>query len=160
MTFLDQKSQLVRDKVTSHILTGRIEVPAITLGKALGLGSTQLPMTLVSKMSALVNDKELLAIFLQVKTSAGNPASINFLQSYMNYVPEISPQDFDIVPILLTQPDADKWTPYELSRPVLNHISKVPVEVVHLPNGSHYPVENKALRVMNDSIDRSIKAHL
>ncbi|HFI0601017.1 TPA: alpha/beta hydrolase [Streptococcus suis] len=160
MTFLEQKSQLVRDKATSHILTGRIGVPAITLGKAIGLGSTQLPMTLVSKMSALVNDKELLAIFLQDKTSAGNLASINFLQSYMNYVPKISPQDFDIAPILLTQPDADKWTPYELSRPVLDHISKAPVEVVHLPNGSHYPVENEALRVMNDSIDRFIKAHL
>ncbi|WP_170243087.1 hypothetical protein [Streptococcus suis] len=115
---------------------------------------------MVSKMSALANDKELLAIFLQVKTSAGNSTSINLLQSYMNYVPEISPQDLDITHILLTQPDADKWTPYELSRPVLNHISKVPVEVVHLQNGSHYPVENKALRVMNDSIDRFIKAHL
>lgn len=40
MTFLDQKSQLVRDKAISHILTGSIGVPAITLGKALGLGST------------------------------------------------------------------------------------------------------------------------
>lgn len=78
----------------------------------------------------------------------------------MNYVPEISPQDFDIAPILLTQPDADKWTPYELSRPVLEHISKVPVEVVHLPNGSHYPVENEALRIMNNSIDRFIKSQL
>ena len=51
----------------------------------------------------------------------------------MNYVPEISPKDFAVAPILLTQPDADKWAPYELSRPVLDQISKVPVEVVQLP---------------------------
>ena len=139
---------------------GRIGVPMLTLGKSLGLGRLQLPMWLASKMSALVNDKDLLKIFMKDKTSAGNLASINFLQSYMNYVPEIAPKDFAVAPILLTQPDADKWTPYELSCPVLDQISKVPVEVVQLPNGGHYPVEHQALRVMNDSINRFIKQNL
>lgn len=160
MTFLDQKAQIVRDQTTSHVLMGRIGVPILTLGKALGLGRLQLPMWFASKISALVNDKDLLKVFLKDKTSASNLASINFLQSYMNYVPEIAPKDFDIAPVLLTQPDADKWTPYELSRPVLNQMSKVPVEVVQLPNGGHYPVEHQALRVMNDSIDRFIKRNL
>lgn len=160
MTFLDQKAQIVRDRTTSHVLMGRIGVPMLTLGKALGLGRLQLPMWFASKMSALVNDKDLLKVFMKDKTSAGNLASINFLQSYMNYVPEIAPKDFAVAPILLTQPDADKWTPYELSRPVLDQISKVPVEVVQLPNGGHYPVEHQALRVMNDSINRFIKQNL
>ena len=161
MTFLDQKAQIVRDKTSGHILMGRIGVPMLTLGKSLGLGRLQLPLWLTSpKMSALVNDKDLLKVFMKDKTSAGNLASINFLQSYMNYVPEIAPKDFAVAPILLTQPDADKWAPYELSRPVLDQISKVPVEVVQLPNGGHYPVEHEALRVMNDSINRFIKRNL
>lgn len=157
MTFLDQKNQKVRDETTSHLLMGRVGVPSLTLGKALGLGRLKLPMWFASKMSALVNDKDLLKIFLSDKTSAGNWASINFLQSYMNYVPAISPNDFAVAPVLLTQPDADKWTPYELSLPVIEQIKKVPVEVVHLPNGSHYPVEEEALRKMNASIHSFIQ---
>lgn len=157
MTFLDQKAQIVRDRTTSNLLMGRIGVPMLSLGKGLGMGRLQLPMWFASKMSALCNDPDLMKEFMKDRTSAGNVASINFLQSYMNYVPEISPADFDVAPVLLTQPEADRWTPYELSRPVIDQIKRVPVEVEILPNGGHYPVETGALKVMNQKIDAFIK---
>lgn len=157
MTFLDQKEQIVRDRTTSNILMGRLGVPMLSLGKRMGIGRLQLPMWFASKMSALCNDRDLMKEFMKDRTSAGNVASINFLQSYMNYVPEVSPSDFGVAPVLLTQPEKDRWTPYELSQPVIDKISRVPVKVVTLPNGGHYPVENSALRVMNHEIDAFIK---
>lgn len=160
MTFLNQKNQLVRDKTTNNIIMSRLGVPMLKLLKKIGLGKVKMPMWLASKMSALVNDKETLKLFLKDKTSAGNWVSVNFLQSYMNYEMTIKPENFDIAPILLTQPSEDKWTPYELSKPVLDFIKKVPVIIKGLPNGSHYPIEKEALKVMNEEIDLFIKNNL
>jgi pimeloyl-ACP methyl ester carboxylesterase len=54
--------------------------------------------------------------------------------------------------VLLTQPAADRWTPYELSRPVLDKITKVPVKCVMLENAGHYPLEEPGLTQMRDAI--------
>jgi hypothetical protein len=64
---------------------------------------------------------------------------MKFLGTYMNYTPAIEPAEFAICPILLTQPDLDKWTPYHLSELVLNKITKVEVTTTILENAGHYP---------------------
>ena len=109
-------------------------------------------MRLVSKMSALVNDPEALKVCLADKTSAGNSASVAFLDSYLNYVPAMAPEDFDVCPILLTQPAADRWTPLHLAESFLKRITKVPVETVLLQNAGHYPLEQPGLDQMVASI--------
>ncbi|MEC0372421.1 alpha/beta hydrolase [Paenibacillus chibensis] len=152
MTFLDQRLQIVRDETTNNMFMSRVGVPATTISKKMGLGRLTLPMKLTSKMNALCNDQELMKVFLKDKTSAGNKASMNFLDSYMNYKPAIEAEDFNVCPVLLTQPEQDRWTPLHLSTPFLEQIKKVPVEIVILPNGGHYPVEPEALNVMNESI--------
>ena len=93
-------------------------------------------------------------------TSAVNKASLNFLDSYMNYAPAIEPVDFDVCPVLLTQPEKDYWTPEHLSAPVLDKIKKVPTKTVILPNGGHYPIEADALLVMNKAIKEFVEANL
>jgi pimeloyl-ACP methyl ester carboxylesterase len=115
---------------------------------AIGLGKVRLPMRFVSKMRALVNVRAAKRAAYRDKTSAGNSVSIAFLDSWLRYRPAVAAEDFDVCPVLLTQPDADTWTPLHLSEPFLNRITRVPVTTVLLENGGHYPLEKSALDPM------------
>lgn len=152
MTFLDQRSTIVRDETSSSWLVSRIGIPLNQLSDAIGLGSLTQPMSLGSKMSALVNDADALSVFLKDPSSAGAWVSIRFLNSYMNFKPALEPADFDICPVLLTQPAKDRWTPQHLSEPFLSAIRKVPVKTVMLENAGHYPLEDPGLQQMADTI--------
>ena len=152
MTFLDQRIPQVARETAFDPITGSIGGRLMRALARTPLRRLRLPMRLVSKMRALVNDKTALRTCLKDKTSAGNSATIAFLDSYLNYQPVTEPENFDICPILLTQPSADRWTPKRLSDLFLDRVRKVPVTVVELQNGSHYPIEESALRPMVDAI--------
>jgi len=152
MTFLDQRNQQVRDETARNLFMSRVGIPLAGFACKIGFGSFKMKMSVASKMSALCNDKNVMDVFNRDKTSAANKASMEFLNSYGNYSPDIEPEDFDVCPILLTQPDQDRWTPLHLSTPFLDRIKKVDVEIVHLENGGHYPVEQPALDQMHDAI--------
>lgn len=96
--------------------------------------------------------RECLRELLVDKSSAGNYVPMKFIYSYMNYVPEIEPENFDVCPIIITQPEKDRWTPLYLSKPFLERIKKVPVKITLLENGSHYPVEEAALDQLRKNI--------
>lgn len=153
MTFLDQRVPQVARETAFDPITGSVGGTLMRLLARTPLRRVRLPMRLVSKMRALVNDKAALRTCLKDKTSAGNSATIAFLDSYLNYQPVGEPEDFDVCPILLTQPSADRWTPKYLSDVFLDRVGKVPVSVVELANGSHYPIEETALRQMVDAVD-------
>jgi alpha-beta hydrolase superfamily lysophospholipase len=152
MTFLDQRVQQVTDETAYNKAMSRIGAPIIRLSVGLGLGSMRMPMSLASKMSALVNDKAALNAMLRDRTSAGNWVSPKFLESYMSYKPVIEPEAFDVCPVLLTQPAEDRWSPLQLSQPFLSRIRRVPVHVAMLDNASHYPIEHPGLQQMHDAI--------
>lgn len=160
MTFLDQRNQQVRNETTNNAFWAHLGTPLAGLSVKLGMGKMKMKMTVCSKMSALCNDKDCLKVLLQDKTSAGNSVPMKFIYSYMTYVPEIEPEDFDICPILLTQPEKDKWTPLHLSMPFLSKIKKVPVKLVTLENGGHYPVEQPALEQLHENILAFIERHI
>ena len=82
---------------------------------------------------------------------------MKFIYSYMTYQPETEPEKFDICPVLLTQPENDKWTPLYLSEPFLNRIRNVPVTIKRLESGSHYPVEKMALEQLHAYITEFIE---
>lgn len=109
-------------------------------------------MSLASKMSTLVNNSDALKVFQADRSSAGSWASMHFLSSYSTYRPALEPEDFDVCPILLTQPDQDKWTPLHLSELVLSRVKKVPVQTVILENAGHYPIEDPGLQQKADAI--------
>lgn len=153
MTFLDQRVPTVARETAFDPVTGAVGGRVMRLLGRTPLRRLRLPMRLVSKMRALVNDKAALRTCLKDKTSAGNSATIAFLDSYLNHRPVVEPEEFDVCPILLTQPDADRWTPRHLSDLFLDRVRKVPVTVVELENGSHYPIEETALRRMVDAVD-------
>lgn len=153
MTFLDNSSQQVRDETALNLFMSRVGGPMLRLGAATPLASMRMPMTLASKMHALVNDPAALKVWLSDKSSAGNANTLAFLSSYLAYRPVVNPEDFDICPILLTQPAQDRWTPLHLSEPFLRRIHKVPVRTVMLERAGHYPLEEPGLSQMVDTID-------
>lgn len=152
MTFLDQNSQQVRDETTNNLFMSRVAIPMTKISTKIGLSNFRLKMSVASKMSALCNNPDAMKVFMTDKTSAGNSATMKFLESYCYPKIYINPEEFDICPILLTQPDKDRWTPLHLSMPFLNRIKKVDVKVVKLENGGHYPIEQPALNQMHDAI--------
>lgn len=152
MTFLDQKLQQVRDETAKNLFMSRVGIPMAGIACKLGLENFKMKMSTASKMSALCNDENVMEVFNRDKTSAANKASMRFLDSYDNYQPAMEPEEFDVCPILLTQPEQDRWTPLHLSTPFLNKIKKVDVKIVMVENGGHYPVEQPALDQMHDAI--------
>lgn len=157
MTFLDTRIQQVADETARNIIMSRAGMPLAKLANAIGLHWLKLPMSLASKMHTLVNDDAALKIFLKDKTSAGSSASMRFLASYCSYKPVLEPDEFDICPVLLTQPKEDRWTPLHLSGLVLNRVTKVPVKIVELENAGHYPLEDPGLYQMAEAIIEFLK---
>lgn len=147
MTFLDNSEQQVRDETSSWFVS-RVGGPMTHLIAKTPLASTRVPMTMVSKMNALVNNPDALKVWLSDKSSAGNWMTEAFLSSYLKYRYVIAPEDFDVCPILLTQPAEDHWTPLHLSELFLKRIKKVPVTKIMLKNAGHYPLEQPGLDQM------------
>lgn len=145
MTFLDQRKAIVRRETANDKVSGTIGKTMVGLQCKLGRKNAKMRMKDASKMTALVNDPKCLDIMMNDVTSAGNSATLAFLYSYMTYQPDMEPEQFDVCPVLLTQPEKDRWTPQFLSDPFLDAIKKVPVTKTILKNGSHYPIEAEAL---------------
>lgn len=145
MTFLDQRSRKVRMRTAFDPMSGLLGASVTKLLSRTLLRRLRVPMRWVSKMRALVNDRAAKRACYADATSAGNKVTVAFLDSYLNHRPAIEPEDFDVCPVLLTQPGADRWTPVELSLPFLDRIRRVPVDVVTLEGAGHYPLEQPGL---------------
>lgn len=157
MTFLDTESKQVKNAVSTSPFMAQVGGFFAGIGAHTPFKRMNIPMKMVSKMDALVNQPEALKVFLKDKTSAGNSVSVAFLHSYLNYKPELQPEDFNICPVLLSQPENDHWTPLSLSTPFLNRITQVPVEIRLLKNAGHYPLEQPGLDDMVNIIDEFYK---
>lgn len=152
MTFLDQLNKDVRNATTRNRVMSHVAVPMLGFFNKMGFGKVKIKMSIASKMWALCNNDMAMKAFMKDKTSAGNSCTVAFLDSYMHHKLLCDPEEFDVCPILLTQPEKDRWTPLRLSEPFLNKIRKVDVKIVILPNGGHYPVESPALLEMRKEI--------
>lgn len=160
MTFLDQRNQMVRNETANNIFWAHLGTLLAGISVKLGLGKMKIKMSTCSKMSALCNDERCLRELLADNSSAGSRIPMKFIYSYMNYAPIIEPENFDICPILLTQPEKDKWTPLHLSKIFLERIRKVPVKITILCDGGHYPVEKIALNQLHENILNFITENL
>ncbi|SPL69816.1 Alpha/beta hydrolase family protein [Acinetobacter stercoris] len=154
MTFLDTASKQVKNAVSTSPFMAQVGGFFAKIGSHTPFKNMNIPMKMVSKMDTLVNNPEALKVFLKDKTSAGNSVTVAFLNSYLNYKPQIQPEDFSTCPVLLTQPEHDRWTPLALSEPFLHRIKQVPVEITLLKNAGHYPLEQPGLDQMVDEIDQ------
>lgn len=148
MTFLDQREQQVADETSLNLFMSRVGILMAKLTAMTPLAGMRMPMALASKMYALVNDKAAVKACMADKTSAGKWVTMKFLATYTGYAPAVEPENFDVCPILLTQPAQDHWTPLHLSELFLKRIKRVPVKTVMLENAGHYPIEQPGLNQM------------
>lgn len=160
MTFLDQRSKDVQMTTTSNWFWGTFGTRLTKMATNMGLSKFKMKMSIPSKMSALVNDPACLKVMLNDATSGGNKVSMRFMNSYMTYAPEVEPENFNVCPVLLTQPDADKWTPQWLSDPFLDKLTHVKVTRTTLRNGSHYPIEETALTDLYEAMRSFIEENI
>ena len=151
MTFLDQRESQVRIETARDEASGKLGKTVVGLRCKIGQKNSKMKMSEASKMTALVNDPDCLEVMMNDTTSAGNSATLAFLYSYMTYAPDIEPEDFTLCPILLTQPEEDRWTPEHLSDLFLERVKEVDVTKTSLKNGSHYPIEPDALTDLHNN---------
>lgn len=152
MTFLDQQLQQVRDGTALNRFMSRVGVPMARLTARTPLAGLRMPMALAGKMHTLVNDPQALKACLADRTSAGKWVTMQFLASYMYYQPVVAAEDFDVCPVLLTQPAEDRWTPRALSELFLQRLRRVPVQRVMLDGAGHFPIEQPGLDQMVQAI--------
>ncbi|MFV0297520.1 MAG: alpha/beta hydrolase [Hyphomicrobiaceae bacterium] len=160
MTFLDLRDRKVALGATLTPWLGRLSLPMLGLGKLPGLRALKLPMWLVGKMHRLVNDRTAVREMIRDTTSAGTWVPLSFLQDFMTPKFDIEPEDFEVCPVLLTQPAMDGWTPLWMATSFIDRIGKVPTRTVMLENASHYPIEDPGLTQMHDAVLAFIREHL
>lgn len=157
MCFLDQGSTRVRAETAFDPVSGATGGVVMGLLARTPARRARVPMRLVSKMRALVNDRDALRACYADPTSAGNRVSVAFLASYLGYRPAVEPERFAACPVLHTQPAADRWTPARLSEPFLRRLRQVPVSTVELENAGHYPLEQPGLDQLVDAVDGFVR---
>ncbi len=151
-TFMDPRARPVRDAASHDLFVSRVVAPLGNAAARTPLRRIKLPMRLVSRMYALANNPDAQRAFLADGTSAGNSATIAFISSYLRYAPAVEPESFTRCPILLAQPERDRWTPLSVSEIFLDRIRRVPKRVVMLQNAGHYPLEQPGLAQLEDAI--------
>lgn len=157
MCFLQNDNKTVGNETAKFKGTNWFVIPAMQKLSKTSLKTKMIPMKEVSKMDALVNNDKALQIFLKDDASANAKVQLQFLSSYMSYEAPIPVEEYDKCPILLTQPELDRWTPLELSEISMKGI-KAPFTVKTLEGGGHYPMEEKALKQLIQYADEFIKS--
>ncbi|WP_312553886.1 alpha/beta hydrolase [Empedobacter brevis] len=145
MCFLQNDNKYIGNETARFKGTNWLVVPAMEKLSKTKIRTTPVAMKDVSKMDCLVNNEKALKIFLQDDASAGAKVQLQFLSEYMTYQLPVPVEACDKCPILLTQPELDRWTPLELSEISMKGI-KAPYTVKILEGGGHYPMEEKALQ--------------
>lgn len=157
MCFLQNDHKTVGNETAKFKGTNWLVVPIMEKLSHTNLKTNLIAMKDVSKMDCLVNNEEALKIFLQDDASAGAKVQLQFLAEYMTYKLPIPVEEYDKCPILLTQPELDKWTPLALSEMSMKGI-KAPYSVKLLEKGGHYPMEKTALKQLIEYADEFIKS--
>ena len=138
-TLADPRLSIVRDQFARHPRLNRLLSPALPL-LAARLGGVRLPIKWFANMQALCNTREVNQLVTSDPVGAANWAPLRFMNSLFTIKPAIEPEAFDVCPVLLAHPAADRWTTLEASQPFFDRI-KAPKELVMLDNCGHFPIE-------------------
>lgn len=157
MCFLKNDDKTVGKETAKYGWSNWFVLPMMRLFSKIGFGRMPISMKLVSKMNKLANNEKALPILLKDKTSGGATVQLQFLYEYMSYSLPVPVTEFDKCPILLTQPEKDRWTPQHLSDISMKGI-KAPFTVKILKDGGHYPMEETALQQLLEYAVEFIKS--
>lgn len=146
---LDQRDQRVRDYSAGNLIISRVGIFAINILSKIN-GQLMLPMKYLANMKAIVNDKRMMKLLINDKTSSGSKVPINFVTSLIRYEPKIEPEDFNI-PVLLVHPEKDNWTPVHVSMIFFERL-KSEKELHILQNAGHFPIESPGINQLEEHV--------
>jgi alpha-beta hydrolase superfamily lysophospholipase len=138
-TLADPRLSIVRDQFARHPRLNRLLSPALPLATAL-FGGVRLPIKWFANMQALCNTRDVNELVTSDPVGAANWAPLRFMNSLFTIKPAIEPEAFDVCPVMLAQPAADRWTTLAASQPFFDRIN-APKELVLLENCGHFPIE-------------------
>jgi alpha-beta hydrolase superfamily lysophospholipase len=138
-TLCDPRLPIVRDQFARSPTLNRLLLPLMPLAVAV-CGGLRLPLRWFGNMEGIANDPDLMRLICSDPVGAGSHVSVRFMSSIFSVRPAIEPEDFDLCPLLLAHPAADRWTSVDASRPFFDRI-RGPKEMVMLDNCGHLPIE-------------------
>jgi alpha-beta hydrolase superfamily lysophospholipase len=110
-----------------------------------------LPMRWMSKMDRISNKPELAALCSRDRLGGGNWVPARFLRTLMHTVPDIEPEKFDLCPVLLVHPGADRMTEIAHSRRFFDRLA-APKRMVVLEGASHMPTEHPGVDQLESAV--------
>jgi alpha-beta hydrolase superfamily lysophospholipase len=138
-TLADPRQAIVRDQFAYSPLVNRLLTPFLST-IARWFGGFRLPIRWFANMRGIANDVELSRLLSSDPIAGNNRVTLRFFNSLLQMKPPVEPEDFRGCPVLFTQPDADRWTTLEASRPVFDNLA-CEKQLVLLENCGHLPVE-------------------
>ena len=138
-----------RSPVARNPAVNRVLSPFLAPAAAL-FGGVRLPIRWFSNMKGIANDPDLLRMLCTDPIGGGNWVPLRFMHSLLAIRPDIKPEDFDLCPVLLAHPAADRWTTIEASRPFFDRI-KGPKQLVMLENCGHLPIEEPGVTQLEEA---------
>jgi alpha-beta hydrolase superfamily lysophospholipase len=149
-TLLDLRLPIAREQgartpVLARLLT-RLLPPLAAV-----FGGLSLPIRWFTKMGRIANDPEVARLVCEDSVGGGSKVPLRFLRSLLAFRPAIEPEGFDLCPLLLAHPAADRWTTIEASRPFFDRI-RGPKELVMLENCGHFPIEEPGVSRLEEAV--------
>ena len=139
-TLADPREPAVRKGFARHPLLGSAGLWLLDKLAPLTDG-LPLPMSSMSKMHRISNRPELSAVVRADRLGGGSWVPARFLRTLMTTAPAIEPEHFDVCPVLLAHPGADRMTDIALSRRFFERLA-APKRMVVLEGASHMPTEH------------------
>jgi alpha-beta hydrolase superfamily lysophospholipase len=154
-TLADPRLPIVRDQFARHPLVNRVLAPGLPHAARL-FGNVRLPVRWFSNMRGIANDPTLSELLSVDPVGGGNCVPLRFMHSLMSIKPALEPEQFDVCPLLLTHPAADRWTTPEASLPFFDRL-RAPKQVIMLDNCGHFPIEQPGVAQLDLAVARFLK---
>jgi len=156
--FLDMRdAEVRRDIAQSPRLNDAIE----RIGKAASrlVPGLRIPLSAVSNMQALTNDPSVTKLLMRDTSSAGVKLPLGFLRSFLEYSPEIEPEEFSRCPIHLFHPASDRWTPVAASMRFIDRVS-AQTQVTMIDGAGHLPIHSDAVTQLRQGVADCIRSRI
>lgn len=154
-TLADVRDPLVRDAVATNRFLSRIGIPLNSWFSFL-TDPLHFPIKSLSKMEWITNDPKFSEVFETDPYAGGGQVSFRFLRTFMNYNPELEPEEFRVCPVFMAHPGSDPWTPFALSKTFYDRIPSNK-EFIVLEGAGHFPYEEPGRSQLFNGIQSFLK---
>ena len=114
-----------------------------------------LPMAWMSRMHRISNRPELSRLVSHDRLGGGSWVPARFLRTMATAAPALEPEEFDVCPVLLAHPGADRMTDIALSRRFFDRLA-APRRMIVLEGASHMPTEHPGV----DQLEAAVLAFM